>query len=166
MHKFESRFSAEQLKDRWDEYTSPARFAGADETMDLIYVSKRKGEKVKLVRRTSSKREPFSCVFRGKIVSTEQGGSINGFFVKSIIDYIAIICICVLLAYIRYLVIDRGDSPVTVNLLLGSAILIGIALLYNKRSTKQKYAEFISRITDSPNEKFLSKKELRDKKRD
>lgn len=164
MHKFNSCFSKEELTSRWDEFTSPARFAGSDDVMDLIYVSKRKNDRVRLVRRARSKREPFSCVFYGKIAKTEKGSEISGIFAKSVIDYIAIALIIALLAYIRYIVIDRGESPVTVNVLLGASIIIGILLLYNTRSIKRKYAEFISRITDVENDKFLSKKELQENK--
>lgn len=164
MHKFNSCFSKEELTSRWDEFTSPARFAGSDDVMDLIYVSKRKNDRVRLVRRARSKREPFSCVFYGKIAKNEKGSEISGIFAKSVIDYIAIALIIALLAYIRYIVIDRGESPVTVNILLGASIIIGILLLYNTRSTKRKYAEFISRITDVENDKFLSKKELKENK--
>ena len=43
MVKFTSEYSQNTLIEKWDEYTSPARFAGSDDTMDLIFVSKRKG---------------------------------------------------------------------------------------------------------------------------
>lgn len=164
MNKFNSCFSKEELASRWDEFTSPARFAGSDDIMDLIYVSTRKDDKVRLVRRARSRREPFSCVFYGKIIKTEKGSEISGFFAKSVLDYIAIASIIVLLTYIRYIVIDRGESPVTVNILLAASIIIGALLLYNTRATKRKYAEFISRITDVENDKFLSKKELKENK--
>ncbi len=162
MHSFNSRFLEDELIERWDEFTSPARFAGADEMMDLIYVSKRKGNQVRLVRRAGSKRDPFSCVFYGKIVKSEQGSAVKGIFAKSLFDYIAIALIIALFAYIRCIVIERGDSPVTVNILLGASIIIGGFLLYNTRSIKRKYAEFISRITDTENDKFISKKDLRE----
>ncbi|MBQ1206248.1 MAG: hypothetical protein IIX67_03500 [Clostridia bacterium] len=163
MHIYKSRYSEEELINRWDDFTSPARFAGADDVMDLIYVSKRKGKKVRLVRRARTKREPFSCVFYGTIESTEQGSQIKGSFMKSLIDYIAVALIVALLFYIRFLVIERGDSPVTVNVLLGASIVFGILLLYNTRSIKRKFSEFISRITDAENDKFLSKKDLKNK---
>ena len=161
MHSFNSRFTVDELINRWDEFTSPARFAGADEIMDLIFVSKRKGNKVRLVRRARSKREPFSCVFYGRIESKEQGSEIKGIFAKSLIDYVAVAMIVALFAYIRYVVVARGDSPVTVNVMLAASIIIGAFLLYNTRSAKRKFAEFLSCITDTENEKFKSKKELR-----
>lgn len=163
MHIFKSRFSEKELTERWDEFTSPARFAGSDDVMDLIYVSKRKDKKVRLVRRARSKREPFSCVFYGNIVADEKGSAIKGVFAKSIKDYVAVCLIVSLLIYIRGLVMERGDSPVTVNVLLAAAIVLGVFLLYNTRSAKRRFAEFISRITDTENDKFLSKKELKEK---
>ena len=64
MHTFESRYSKDELISRWDEFTSPARFAGTDDVMDLIFVSKRKGNKVRLVKRARTKRDPFACEAR------------------------------------------------------------------------------------------------------
>ena len=161
--RFKSSFSADELVKRWDEFTSPARFAGNDDMMDLIFISKRNDKNVKLVRRTRSKRDPFSCMFRGKIVSNDNGSEIRGFFTKAIFDYIAVILLIELFFYIRYLVIDRGDSPATVNVLLACAIIGGALLLYNTRSAKRRFSEFISRIADTENDKYLSRKELKEK---
>ncbi len=131
--------------------------------MDLIFVSKRNGNKVRLVRRSRSKRDPFSCVFRGNIVSNGQGSEIKGMFTKSWFDYIAVALIVCMFFYIRYLVLERGESPVTVNVLLACSIIGGGLLLYNTRSAKRRFAEFISRITETPNDKFFTKKEMKEK---
>ena len=163
MHIFESRYSRDELISRWDEFTSPARFAGTDDMMDLIFVSKRKGNKVRLVKRVRSKRDPFACVFYGKIEDSEKGSMIKGFFAKTFVDYFVVAVIISLFAYMSYYISARGDSTATVNALLGASVVFGALLLYNTRSTKRKYAEFISRITDVENDKFLSKKVLRDR---
>ena len=163
MHIFESRYSKDELIKCWDEFTSPARFAGTDDVMDLIFVSKRKGNKVRLVKRARSKRDPFACVFYGKIESAEKGSVIRGFFAKSLIDYFIVAVIILLFAYMSYYISARGDSTATVDALLGASVVFGALLLYNTRSTKRKYAEFMSRIADIENDKFLSKKELRDR---
>jgi hypothetical protein len=162
VHIFESNYSTDELINRWDEFTSPARFAGNDDTMDLIFVSKRKGNRVKLVRRARTKRDPFACVFYGKIEESENGSRIRGLFAKSIADYFAVALIIAFFAYLSYYVASNGDSSVTINSLLGASVVIGILLLHNTRSVKRKYAEFISRITDIENDKFFSKKELRE----
>ena len=163
MHTFESRYSKDELISRWDEFTSPARFAGTDDVMDLIFVSKRKGNKVRLVKRARTKRDPFACVFYGKITETENGSRISGSFAKAFIDYLVVAAIISLFAYMSYYVSERGDSTVTVNVLLGASIVFGAMLLYNTRSVKRKYVDFISRITDTENDKFFSKKELRER---
>lgn len=160
MVHFESDFPIDELVSRWDEYTSPSRFAGNDDSMDLIFVAKRDGYKVKLARRTRANREPFSTIFRGHIVKTEKGSKISGFFVKSILDYIAIGLILGFLFYVRATFSARGDSLNTINYLIGFGSIFGVGLLYNTRSSKRKYADFIARITGTENNKYLTKKEL------
>ena len=143
MIKFESEYSANVLKERWDEFTSPARFAGNDDTMDLIFVSRRKKDKVRLVRRSRLARDPFACVFRGEIADNQ----IVGVFTKSILDYVVIAAVYALLLYIRSYTISNGNSLKTINSLLAIAVLAGVALLFNTKRTKRKYIDFISRIT-------------------
>ena len=143
MMRFESEYSANELKERWDEFTSPARFAGNDDTMDLIFVSRRKKDKVRLVRRSRLARDPFACVFRGEIADNQ----IVGVFTKSILDYVVIAAVYALLLYIRSYMIANGDSLKTINSLLAIAVLAGVALLFNTKRTKRKYIDFISRIT-------------------
>ena len=160
MVRFQSEYSESELIARWDEHTSISRFAGSDETMDLIYVSKRKANKVRLVRKALLAREPFASVFRGKIRKTESGSEIVGFFTKSLFDYAIIAAIISFLFYFRAYVIERGDSISTANTLIVIAIAASVLCVYNFRSTKRKYAEFISRITGKSNRLFLSKSEL------
>lgn len=162
MIELKSRFSSEVLKQRWDDYTSPARFAGSDETMDLVYVSKRAGSNVTLVRRARSAREPFSCVFRGKIRQTESGSEIKGIFTKSIFDYSLVAIVMGLLFYIRGSIIERGESVDTINIIIAFSLVAAFLLLVNYRPTKRKYVEFISRITDGETDLFISKKDKGD----
>ena len=144
---FKSNYTEDETIKRWDEYTSLARFAGSDESMDLIFVSKRKENKVKLIRRAKASREPFSMVFRGKIVTAESGCEIRGVFTKSIIDYFVAAAIMIFLFYIRSVVIARGESPKTIGWLIAIAMVGCVLLLFNFRSAKRRYAEFICRIT-------------------
>jgi len=162
MIDFESKMNVTELIEKWDEFTSPSRFAGSDDTMDLIFVAKRSGERVKLVRRARLNREPFSSVFRGKIVKTEQGSKLTGFFTKSIFDYITVGLIIGLLFYIRAGILARGDSLNTINTLLVCSIIGGGLLLYNTRAAKRRYADFITRITGGENVYFLTKKEQKE----
>lgn len=156
---FESDFTDIELIKRWDEHTSISRFAGNDETLDLIFVSKRKGNKVRLVRKAASAREPFASVFRGTIKKTEQGSKIVGYFTKSILDYVFIALVFSVLFYMRYCIINRGESLKTINGLLVIAVVGSILCLYNYRSAKRKFADFISRITGRTNKWFLTKTE-------
>ena len=159
MVRFPSELSVEELAKNWDEHTSPARFAGSDDTMDLIFVSKRSGESIRLVRKARSAREPFSCVFRGKIKGCEKGSEIVGFFTKSIFDYILSLVIIALVVYMRSYVIERGRDLGAINAIL-IVVLAGCALLlYNRRSVKRKYAEFIFRITEKEVPMYLTRKE-------
>ncbi len=166
MNNFESNLSVQELTDKWDEYTSPARFAGSDDTMDLIFVAKRKNDKVHLVRRSRLSREPFSPIFRGRIKKTEQGSKIVGIFTKSLLDYFSVGIIVALLFYIRAGIIERGDSLNAINTLLVCAIIGGILLLYNTRAAKRRYADFITRITGGESDYFLTKKEIKQREND
>lgn len=163
MISFKSNLSVGELVEKWDEFTSPARFAGSDETMDLIFVSKRKGNNVRLVRRARSTREPFSCVFRGKIKENNNGSEIVGVFTKAWGDYCFVGLILGLLFFIRSSVIERGESLNIINAILVFAIIAATLLLINTRRSKSKYADFISRITGQENTNFLSKKEIRER---
>ena len=108
MVKFPCDYSVEELSQRWDDYTSPARFAGSDDTMDLIFVAKRNGNKVQLVRKARTVREPFTCVFRGKIKKTDKGSEISGVFTKSFFDYVLVGLLMAFMLYLRTIVIERG----------------------------------------------------------
>ena len=156
MINFESNYSVNEFIERWDEFTSPARFSGSDDTMDLIFVSKRNENKVKLIRRARSNRDPFSTVFRGKIIKTEKGSAVSGIFTKSIADYISVTLVVAFLFYLR------SVSETNLNLLLSCSIIGGVLLLYNTRASKRRFAEFICRITDEKNKHFLSKKEVQE----
>lgn len=161
MVRFPSDYSSDELIERWDEYTSPARFAGSDDTMDLIFVAKRNKNKVKLVRRARTVRDPFSCVFRGKIKKIGQGSEIKGCFTKSYFDYLLCAIAFALLLYIRSFVIERGSSLGAMNTISIVAIVGGILLMSNFRPTKRKYAEFIYKITGKESKQFLSRSESR-----
>lgn len=160
---FKSKLSAEELKDKWDEFTSPARFAGSDDNLDLIFISKRKDSKVKLVRRAKSSHEPFSCVFRGTICASEGGSEIKGVFTKSWVDYFFTFAVIGLLFYIRNGIIERGEPVNTINVALAFSLVAAALLLMNTRKAKRKYCDFISRITGIDNEYFLTKSEEKDK---
>lgn len=160
-----SSYPAETLIKRWDEYTSPARFAGNDDTLDLVFTSKRRGNKVKLVRRSGTMHEPYAAVFRGNIVETDKGSEIRGIFTKSVFDYIFTFGVIILAFFIRQSAESRGAELYTSNVLLAACIIIGLFLLFNRRSAKRRYVEFMTGITGIESNQFISKRELKTKEK-
>lgn len=158
MVRYTSNFTKKELTERWDEYTSPARFAGADETLDLIFCAKRRGDSVKLMRRTKVSRDPFSANFYGIIKSTKQGSMIVGFYAKAIVDYLLVGIVLGLLFCMRSYIIERGESLNTINSLLIVAIIGGLILLRNTRTSKRKFSELIFKITDIELPLYLNRK--------
>jgi len=163
MAVFTSNYSQSELIERWDDYTSISRFAGCDDTMDLIFCSKRNGDRVKLVRKARAAKEPFMVVFRGNIKKTEAGSKITGLFTKSIADYILIAVVLTIVFAMRYYAGVRNVNLTTANTLLVCAIVLSLLALICRRKTKRKYEEFISRITGIDNGIYLSKREAKNK---
>lgn len=146
MVEIRSGHKREVLESRWDEMTSPARFAGCDDTMDLIFVAKRSGGRVRLVRKARIAHEPFCCVFRGKISGSGSGSVIKGVFTKSVADYFIVLLITALLFYIRHEVILRGSSQYTINFLIAFWLVAAVMLLYNTKRARGKHIEMLNRI--------------------
>ena len=144
MVEIRSGHKREVLESRWDEMTSPARFAGCDDTMDLIFVAKRSGGRVRLVRKARIAHEPFCCVFRGKISGS--GSVIKGVFTKSVADYFIVLLITALLFYIRHEVILRDRKQYTINFLIAFWLVAAVMLLYNAKRAGGKYIEMLNRI--------------------
>ena len=164
MVRFSCDLDYEELIAKWDEHTSPARFAGSDDNMDLIFVSKRKNNSVKLVRRARSSREPFSTVFRGKIKKCGDKSEIVGFFTKTFFDYAFVTLLIGLVFYIRSVIIERAEQLTSINAILAVVIVGSLLLLINTRAAKRRYSDFICRITGFDPELFLSRKEKNEKK--
>jgi hypothetical protein len=142
-----SSYSSEELIARWDDRLNPARFAGNDDVLDLVFYGKRKGNKVKLMRRSGVSREPLSAIFRGRIVGTAQGSELRGFFTKSVIEYIII---SVLLAFVYFIyreVKHRFTDISWINIILAAVFILAIlSLLRTGKSTKAKYIDFLKDI--------------------
>ena len=78
-----SKLTKRQLAERWDERTSPQRFAGSDDMFDNIFVADRKGDKIKVAFKPRTGTYLFSTVFRGRITEDEEGSAITGKYTKS-----------------------------------------------------------------------------------
>lgn len=162
MTKMPSDLSVSELKKSWDSETSPARFAGCDDTMDLIFVARRKGNKVHLVRKARTVSDPFSTVFRGRLRQTKNGSEIVGIFTKRIIDYVFCILLVALLLYVQTTVIQKGNDPYTVNILLVSSVVGSLLALYPFRKTKRRYTDFMTDVTKKEVKLFLSRREKKE----
>ena len=148
--KTESSLSKEKLISNWDEYTSPARFAGSDDIFDDIFISFRKGDRIKLARKPRASFDMFSTVFRGKLGGDEKSSYIKGVYTVGIIDYVVSFIIAAVYAYIVYTVYERNGSVFDGKVLLLAAI--GILLLWlalrPKSGAKKKYASLFDKITE------------------
>lgn len=142
-----SNRSPEELIARWDDRLNPARFAGHDDVLDLVFCGKRKGNKIMLMRRTGVSREPLSSIFRGKIVGTAEGSEIRGFFTKSVTEYV---CIGVILALALTIFLEVKKryteiSWMSVAFLILFLIAI-LSLLRTGKRTKEKYIDILKDI--------------------
>lgn len=144
-----SKSTPEQLAQRWDEKTSPARFAGSDELMDNIFIASRKEDRVFLIRRASGALDPFATVFRGRIVSCGSGSAIKGRFTKRLFDYLLVFALAVLDGFLFYRAWDDGSvTPSFTGLCIGVAVLL-LLLAVPLRSPRRRYREFLEEITSA-----------------
>lgn len=142
----------EELMLRWDERTSPARFAGSDELMDSIFMASRKGDRVFLIRKASGALDPFATVFRGRIVSCGTGSAIKGCFTKRLFDYLALLALGALdwLIYARALESGNASESLTVACIAIAVLLLLIAVPL--RGARRRYREFLEEITENGGE--------------
>lgn len=147
MLSLNSSHSQKALLSRWDERTSPARFAGNDDVLDTVYRAKRNGNKVYLIRKGYSSVDPFVTVFRGEIVQSERGSVLQGRFTKRVFDYVLILLFLVLdvaFAARSYLM-----GSMTYTGLAGCALFAAIMILLAipMPSARKRYTEFLKDIT-------------------
>ncbi len=144
--KFASELTKEELVARWDERTSPQRFAGSDDMFDNIYIAHRGGDRIKLAFKPRSGPDLFGTVFRGRITRNGEGSAISGFFTKTGADYLLAFVLAVVMTVILKAMYDRGLG--VVNLYIGMALCAAVLALYlwPKRTSKKKYAAFLKDI--------------------
>lgn len=141
-----SAYSAERLTVRWDERTSLSRFAGNDELMDNIFVAKRKGDRVILIRKARSAWDPFATVFRGRIVSSDGGSAIKGHFTKRLSDYCLLLLLLLADGYFCLRLREMGKLGVSAaaGCLVFAAILLLLAVPL--RAPRRRYRTFLKDI--------------------
>lgn len=142
-----SEQTTEQLTQRWDEKTSPARFAGSDEMMDNIFIASRKKNRVFLIRKASGALDPFATVFRGKIVPCGSGSAIKGHFTKRLFDYVLLLALLLLDGLIYQRALDTGSvSPSLTGFCAAFAVLLLLAAV-PLHASRRRYRAFLEEIT-------------------
>lgn len=145
---FRSGFDKAALILRFDDITSEARFAGADEQNDWIFQSFRKGDRIKIVRKPKGSYDPFASVFRGRIMETESGSAIKGVYTKSLPDYIftfIIFFVYYTVCFNSYASAENKTAPLAF-MIVGAAIIL--LLFSSLPHTRKRYGEFIRRVTE------------------
>lgn len=144
---YKSEFDKATLISRWDDKTSFKNFAGGDDYLDTVFISRRYGSIVCLKRKPRSAHELFGATFWGVVCKSKNGGSsIRGFFGLSIIDLVITAIFYVLYGAITQTVLKRGDVS-------GAYWMIGIAaallfmIFFTSPKTKRRYSEIIERVT-------------------
>ncbi|MCH5182820.1 MAG: hypothetical protein J1E00_01465 [Oscillospiraceae bacterium] len=142
----ESKFTPEQLTQRWDEKTSPARFAGNDALMDNIFIASRKEDRVFLIRRASGALDPFATVFRGRIVPCGGGSAIKGHFTKRLFDYVLLLVLAFLDGFVYYRAMEEGSvSPSVTGFCIAFVVLL-LLIAVPLRKPRRRYREFLEEI--------------------
>ena len=147
MLTLKSNHSVSQLIARWDDRTSPARFAGNDDVLDTVYRAKREEDRVYLIRKGSSSIDPFTTVFRGKISRDGEGSVLEGKFTKRSFDYVLLVLFLgldVAFAMRSYLL---GDLTYGGMLGCGLFALLMILLAIPTPWAKKRYTAFLRDIT-------------------
>ncbi len=144
----QSRFDPSRLKERWDERTLPARFAGNDSVLDDVFIAKRNDDRVILIRKASGTWDPFSTVFRGRIQSAECGSVLRGYFSKRLFDYIVLVLAFLLEIYFSWRGYTMGAWSFS-STVVCCLFTLGLGLLAVPfPSARRRYIVFLKEITD------------------
>ncbi|MBO4868974.1 MAG: hypothetical protein J5585_04615 [Clostridia bacterium] len=144
--KYESSYGKEELIRRWDEITSPARFAGANEQLDWVYNASRNGDSVRLVKKPRASYDPYATVFRGKIEETKTGSRIRGVFTKGAADYVITAFIAAVYFGVCVAYVGRAADKTVPYLLISVGIAVFIFLLTPLPGKRRKYGELIREV--------------------
>ncbi len=145
--KYRSSCSKEELIKRWDDVTSPARFAGANAELDWVYNASRKEDRVRLVKKPRASYDPYATVFRGKIEEDGEGSSITGIYTKGIADYIITLIVGSIYFGVCAEYASRSAVKTVPYLLISAGILVVLFLLTPLPGKRRKYGELIKKVT-------------------
>ncbi len=144
---FKSNFDKETLTARFDDLTSEARFAGADEQNDWVFQSSRKGDKIKIVRKPKSAYDPFASVFRGTIIEDGKGSAIKGIYTKSLPDYIFTFFVFLIYYTVCFKYFASAEDKTVPLILILSGAAVIFLLFSSLPHTRKRYGDFIKRVT-------------------
>lgn len=145
--KYKSLYGKDELIARWDDITSPARFAGANDTLDWVYNSFRKGDSVKLVKKPRAAYDPYATVFRGKIEETKTGSQIRGVYTKGLFDYIITLVIAVVYFGVCAEYLSRASDRTLPLILISVGIIVILFALIPFPGKRRKYGALIRKVT-------------------
>ena len=145
--RYKSLYSKDELIKRWDDITSPARFAGANETLDWVYNSFRNGDNVKLVKKPRAAYDPYATVFRGKIEKTKNGSQIRGVYTKGLFDYIITAVIAVIYFGVCLEYLSRASERTVPLILISVGVIIILFALIPFPGKRRKYGALIREVT-------------------
>ena len=148
--KYKSIYNKKELVDRWDEITSPARFAGANAELDWVYNSTRKDDKVKLVKKPRASYDPYATVFRGRIEQTKNGGQIRGVYTKGLIDYIITAIIGGVYFGVCAEYLSRAQDKTVPLMLISVGVIVILFALVPYPGKIKKYGVLIREVTGEP----------------
>ncbi len=163
---YKSNYGKEELIARFDDLTSEARFAGADELNDWVFQSKRTDDKIKIVRKPKSAYDPFASVFRGKIVATEYGSAIRGVYTKSVFDYVFTFFVFFIYFGVCAKYYGSADDKTTPTVMIFAGIAIILLLFSSLPHTRKKYGDFIRRVTVGDGQAPSARPEPKEEKRE
>lgn len=162
---YKSGYDKAELIRRWDDITSPARFAGANETLDWIYNASRKDDRVRLVKKPRAAYDPYATVFRGRIKEEENGSAIRGVFTKGLADYIITFAVFGIYFGVCAEYASRAADKTLPLMMISVGIAAVLFLLIPLPGKRRKYGELIKKVTGekdfapAPAEKPAEKKE-------
>ena len=145
---FKSKYGKDELIARFDDLTSEARFAGADEMNDWVFQSKRTGDKIKIVRKPKSAYDPFASVFRGRIIETEYGSAIKGVYTKSVFDYVFAFFVFLIYFTVCAKYYGSADDKTTPTVMILAGVAILLLIFSSLPHTRKRYGNFIRRVTE------------------
>lgn len=145
--RYGSAYGKDELIKRWDEITSPARFAGANDELDWVYNASRDGDKIRLVKKPRAAYDPYATVFRGTVRDTEKGSAIVGVFTKGLADYLITLFISFIYFGVCAAYASRAADRTIPLMLISVGIAAVIFVLTPLPGKRKKYSALIREVT-------------------